>query len=464
MKLKNILGTLETPETTREHSRLFPEAPSSRALEIVGKPEWQTAITFRLNEAMYGANMKTLYEVVFPKIPRIIPTYDSEINFHLFTEEEAVRLDRRATQLIDEEKGFTRDDAYGSIVKDGPPDQESIRVEERFRRLLLNLTDSIEKSEWDDCDIIRDGIQDTIAKFKDEQHEHIALVFVCDVVDSLFGAHLKKAVALHDAKKTLGMLRAISTTRFAQLSHHAETIQAITRDGHLMECLARLLLEKIDSPQYADQLRACGQYGLDIGVLKERIRNTCFFELMMILETGDEEKFFRNCDFAARQEIVTEEELSQNSGMRAAIPAHARSLLKDEKRFRSFQKKCNQTKIFESSKLATHPLIQKAADDLLVESFHGRNGIPRLLEAASKVARMGIFTYDEALNRPSIIELAARTLEEVFTNNAFTDDPKQQEDIYLATVFKYTSAKIGSRDFFDHFPAIEKARKNAKKS
>lgn len=463
MKLKNIFGTLETGETTREHSRLFPEAPSSRALEIVARPEWQTAIAFRLNEALYGSNLKTLREIVLPRFPRTLPTYDSEINLHLFTEEEAVRLDRRATGLITEEEGFSRDDAYEYIVKDGPPDQERIRVDEQFRRVLLKLTDSIEKSEWGDCDIILMGIQDMIAKLKNDHHEQIASAFVRDVVDPLFGAHLKVATARHDAKKTLGMLRAIHTTRFAQLSHHGETIQMIARDAQLMESLARSLLERIGSPEYADQLRACGQYGLDIGALKERIRRQCVPELIAVLKSGDVEAFFRYCDFAVRQEIITEEELSQNGGIRAALLAYARSLIGDQDAFRTVLGHCAQSKLLDKNELTSSPVIQKAAEDLLVGKFEGGNNIEGLLNTASSLANLGIMHYDEALQHPAIVQMASDNLEKIFTANILTDDPHLQEKIYLDTVRKYVDAKIGARTFFDNLPAIKQAREEAGK-
>lgn len=456
-----MLGTLETPETAREHSRLFRETPSPRAREIIQTPIWKQAVTLRLTEAMYGGGKK-LNAILFPRASRKVSTYDSDITLSLITEEEAVKCERRAEALVVEEDGFTRNDAYASILREGPPSEEQIVVEEQFRRILLKLVDSMEQKDWGACDTALAHIQQMIAVLDGERRQEIARVFVADTLQHLMETLLDEAVKMLDIDRALGFLHLIHSTLYFRPRAYARTVDSMVKDKRFMAGLARNFLTHIASPTYNDLWRRCEQYGFDMPALKKRIRAQCIPELAALLTARKgTDHFFRYLDFSVRQEIFTEDELSSLGSLRTAVLEHAQFLLGDRDAFRTFRDHCTNAKVFSAGELTAHPVIRKAAEEMLVARFEGGNDIDALLEMAAAFANLQIMHYDEALNLPALKDMAADNLERIFNANMLTDNPSLQERTYISVVGKYVDAKIGTRSYFDNLPAIKYARHNA---
>lgn len=445
--MKNILGTLESPETQQPRSRLFPETPSQHAVDIVSRPEWRAAIEYRVNEALYGgigdAQNRVMDEILFPNFPRSLSTYEKDINAQIFAEEEAVRIDRTP--------------AY-----DKPPSHVQIEIEERLRRYFLEIVDHIEQKNWGHAELLLAGYCKKLEATKNPEVQIVVMAYVNDIFSHLLPQKMREYAGCNDMVSALNVIRLMHRTPAIPTGLYSDFVKDVSRSSAMSIQLAKVFLPNLGSPAYADLWKECETYGFSMNTLNKDIRALCEIELCEVLKKNGAREFFRWLDFAILQEVFTEEELSEIQSLRTATADHARSLIgKNEKwpkEFRDFLGECQKKHLCAPEDMSSSPVVRVAAEQYLVTSFSDGTTPDALLLAANMAHQAGIMARGEACALPKIRESAERFLERIFSENKRTDDPASQEKIYLNVVHKYVEAGIGTRTYFDNVPVIKAAR------
>lgn len=446
--MKNILGTLESPETQRKHSRLFPETPSHHAMDIVSRPEWRAAIEYRVNEALYGGVRgvpnRTLGETLFPNFPRSFSAYEDDINAQIFAEEEAVRIDR------------------ASAYSESPPTQGQIEIEEGLRRYVLQTVDFIEEKNWASAERLLATYCKENEASKNSELRTVSAAYFNDVFFHLLPQKMREYANRNDMTSALHVIRLMHRMTAIPAGLYTNFVKDVSRSSTLRGQLAKVFLTHLGSPAYADLWKECETYGFSMNTLKKEIRTQCERELCEVLKKNGAHEFFRWLDFAVRLDVFTEEELSTIQSLRTAAAEHVRNIIgkNDQwpKEFRDFLDECQKKHLCAFEDMSSSSVVRVAAEQYLVAAFIVGTDPDALLLAANAIHQAGIMTRSEACTLPRIRISAEQFLERIFSENVLTDDPTAREKIYLTVVKKYVEAGIGTRTYFDNVPAIKAAR------
>lgn len=369
--MKNILGTIERPETSEKRSRLFPEPPSQRAMNIVSRPEWRAAIEYRVNESLYG--VQQLSRILFPNVPRKLPSYEEDINAQIFAEEEALRIDRNIEHLVDEEEKFFAEDAYANLELEGPPSHEQIHVEEVLRRYFLYIVSAIDNKQWSLAEDAFGRVTHIEEQFTQKTERECARGFFRDIFSYLLTRKLDECASRSDMTSSLHIIRLMNSAPYLPKNLHSDFVKSVSKKSELLTHFARIFLERLTLPTYNDLLRECETYGFDMDALRKEIRRKCEHELCEVLRRNGSQEFFRWFDFSLRQNIFSEEELSSIQSLRTAVIDHARGLIGTSAQwvndFMNFAKECQKVNLLSAEELRTHPVVRAAGKKYAIGSF-----------------------------------------------------------------------------------------------
>lgn len=455
----------ETIDEQVRPSPLYPEQPSEQARVVASRPEFQKAILYRLRQAMYGN--RGIPKVLISMLPVKLPAFEQYINIEVFTEEEAIEIDRfiRAhLQQINPSPEDVRDAIYETLesgkLRPAPDDQ--IDREEKWRRHLLAFATALQQ-----VDLIRVAeIARNLSVVVKGADSEMVVDHLRNIVIPLLDSALR--IMLMQEKKDFANF--FSTIHIAELctfiepKHFSGIAGFALQDPEAKNVLGHEFLNSITSPWYDERLHEWETMGFSEGDIRALIRPAIpeyFIARQKIM--GAAFMFSGELDVLLKRKLITEEEC-QETKRSHVVQGIVGSIGKKGdwvKLFIDSEKSSEQKGIFSPGELRANPAIRAAAQTYLEKSFVGGSDPAHLAKAIDEVVLAKIMTREEISALPTLLSMAALFLEKIFIENLFFDDPKHQEKIYIGTVQKYVEAGLGTRTYFDNVPAIKIAREEA---
>ncbi|MDP2630669.1 MAG: hypothetical protein Q8P56_04635 [Candidatus Uhrbacteria bacterium] len=458
-------------------SPLYPERPSEQARAVVLRQEFQTAIHDRLTQALYG-DQRSLPDVVLSSAPGKPLKLDRYINAEVLAEEEAIEIDRFVRYYVQSSNPSpdTIKETINATLASGalrPATHEQIEREEKWRRHLLAFAAAFRQRDFKHAEEI---VKELSIESKKEDGEMVADQFrgiIAPLIDSALDTCLIE-MKYQNIQETFYLA---SLCDFIPKEHFTQKVQLAVKNLDARKEFGCELLRDIDTPRYNLLIEMWNAYGVTEDAITKIVRaGTDSYIKNRSFKNGqvDMKKFEEALDILKGHGVFSEQDyrkqylellvgLTKNEMLN-----HTKSGNEVEKIFLDFQKEAVQKGLCKAKDFAHNPVLRKAAEVMLVNSFVGgqyvrgrllgvgQQSISSLLTTASRIAKLGIMGYNEALNCEPILKLATENLVKIFSDNGAS--PKIRESIYIQAVTSYLNAGIGTRRDFDNIPEVKKAR------
>jgi|GEM_PF-3947603 len=472
-------------------SELFPESPSAEAIAIVSKKEWQDSIANRVNEALYGQRntIETLVPLQLSKRP---PLRDEYINADVFAHEEAVKIDREADWIVRQGEAASKEEAFEHLRDQGrlnPPSLPQIEIEESHRRDLYALLESLIKKDFvsaksilkgmvgqsqeiDQSGRAKTGLKDLVGRvvvkeppreYTDEQRK-MGNVYLDRTVRQFFFGLLNQYFLNKDYHSIFGILNVIANTPFVSREQFAPTALIAIRPRAAQAALGKEFLAHLSDPNFDEFWREWVEWGVPPEKLRDIIRaqidqymeQKAVGSVITLSDLDDMLTKFKSRNIISEEEYVL-------SLVNEIVHALAEEIIGKNpdwvKIFEYDRKYLVEKKICTAEEFNKNPILRNATKEYIEKSFdHGSNP-SKLRKAIDEVVLAGSMTRDEIHMMPSLLQVAADVLENIFSETVLASDAKQREEIYIHTVKQYVeTAGLATRTYFDNLPAVKAAR------